>query len=261
MPITSDAVARFLVRLGHLDFSDFGHLPLPELQRISASPDAGRLFQQAVSGSPLLLFRLRQTCPDLQPIGCPPAEAAAARNRLTRMFALELLREKAPPLYDALPWNAWDTDIVASRYRLWRTKVLVQGEHAAFTAASLPRTAGLYVLETSARVRRYVERKCVLEKVKHLCVLDPTPGAIPLPDRSLNLAVVGPSLGPDPEQTLAELERVVASVLLLFTRPGAEDLIEDGWLGQRGFTPDRVRVADTTRPCWWRIPAGLTETR
>lgn len=253
-------ISGFLIRLGHLDFSDFGHLPLPELQRISALPDAGRLLPQAVSGSPLLLSRLRQTCPELQPIGCPPAKAAAARDRLTRMFALELLREKAPPLYDALPWNAWNTGIVARRYRLWRTKVLVQGEHAAFTAASLPRTAGLYVLEASARIRRYIERKCALEKVKRLCVLEPDPNSIPLADRSVDLAIFGPSLGPDPEQTLAELERVATSVLLLFTRPGAEDLIEDGWLGQRGFTPDRVRVGGTTRPCWWWTPASLTET-
>jgi hypothetical protein len=255
------AASGLLVRLGHLNFSDFGHLPVPELQRISALPDARRLLPEALCCSPTLLFRFRQTCTDLQPVSCPPARAAAAQERLTRLFALELLREKAPPLYDALPWNAWDTGIVASRYRLWRTKVLVQGEHAPLTAARLPRTAGLYVLETSARIRRYVETKCEQERVKHLCVLEAGPDSIPLTDRSVDLAVIGPSLGPDPEQTLAELGRVACGTLLLFTRPGTEHLIEDSWLAERGFTQDRVRVADTTRPCWWRIPAGLTDTR
>jgi hypothetical protein len=249
-----------LVRLGQLDFTDFGHLPLPELKRVSALPEANRLLPQALSSSPLLLFRFRQAWPDLKPVSCPPADVAAARNRLTRAFALELLREKAPPLYDALPWNAWDTGIVAREYRLWRTKVLVQGEHAPFTAANLPRTAGLCVLEISARIRRYVERKCALARVKHLSVLDSASSSVPLPDRSIDLAIVGPSLGSDPERTLAELERVATSVLLLLIRPGAEELIESRWLGQHGFTPDHVRVADTTRPCWWRIPAGLTET-
>ncbi|UCG42343.1 MAG: hypothetical protein JSU73_10785 [candidate division WOR-3 bacterium] len=234
---------------------------MPELQRIPALPAVRRLLSQALCCSPALLFRFRQTCPDLQPVSCQKARAAAAQARLTRLFALELLREKAPPLYDALPWNAWDTGFVASRYRLWRTKVLVQGEQAPFTAARLLRTAGLYVLETSARIRRYIETKCEMEGVRNFCVLEAAADSIPLADRSVDLAVIGPSLGPDAEQTLAELGRVADGTLLLLTRPGTEDLIEDGWLAERGFTQDRVRVADTTRPCWWRIPAGLTDIR
>jgi len=169
------------------------------------------------------------------------------------MFALELLREKAPPLYDALPWNAWDTGVLVGRFRLWRTKVLVQGEQACFTAARLPRTAGLYVFETSARIRRYIERKCELERVRHFSVLVPDAGAIPLADRAVDLAVVGPSLGPEPEQTLAEFERVACSILLLFTRPGSKDLIDDDLIAEHGFTPDQIRVAGEARPCWWRF--------
>ena len=80
------SVSRSLIRLGHLDFADFNFMPLPELKRLSALPDADKLLSQALTNSPLLLYRFREVRPDLAPSGCQPTEAATARSRLTRMW-------------------------------------------------------------------------------------------------------------------------------------------------------------------------------
>jgi hypothetical protein len=259
LAINRDTAPGFIVRFGHLRFSDFSRLTAEDLRHISTDVEAGRLLTHALCGSPHLLRRFRRAVPELTCVETSPSAAATAQARLVNLFALVLLREKAPPLYDALPWNTWNIGSVARRYKLWRTKTLVHGEHTPHTAANLARTAGLHVLEPSAAIRSYVERKCEIEKVKHLRLSGAVLDHIPLPDGSIDLAIVGPGLGSDPDRSFPELERVASSILLLQNRPGSESILADEWLVEHGFVSDRVQTGTGTRPCWWRMSTSLTE--
>ncbi len=186
------------------------------------------------------------------------AETEKAKQHLVHRFAFELLREKSPPLYDALPWYDWDFSIVTRRFRLWRTRLLLYGEGMSVTLAGCRRTAGVCVLEPLEATARYIESKGRLENVKRLRVIRTTLEQIPLKPGSVDLALVGPSLGKNPEPALAELERVARNILLLCLRPGAESP-DDNRLRNHGFIPDQVRSGRTgaTRPCWWRLSDSL----
>ncbi len=244
-----------------LSFSDFGLLEPDTVRQVLTDPQAQLHLGPALSNSPRVLFHFVRSCPDLEEQlldavnatpASDPAGTAAARRALVRAFAFELLREKSPPLYDALPWNDWDISAITCRFRLWRTRLLIAGEFATVLPVRLRRTAGLYVLEPLPIIRRYIRKKAAREDVKRLVVVPGTLDHIPAEVGPVDLAVVGPTLGTDPEQGLAQLKRTAATVLLVRTRPGAPPL-PDRWLLGHGFIPDRVRINPTGRDgrCWW----------
>jgi len=162
------------------------------------------------------------------------------------------LRAKAPPLYDALPWNDWDFAIVRQRVRVWQTRFLLSGAGTTVVVSRLRRCAGVYVVEPLPRLGRYIEEKGRKEKVKRLSVITTTLDTIPLPSGSADLAIIGGGLGANPAAALAELKRVAARTLLVDCDPWQE-LPPAEWLQERGFQKDKVRVQGLgLRPCWWQ---------
>lgn len=209
------------------------------------------------------------------------ADGRAAQARLVRHFALLLLKHKSPPLYDCLPWHDWDFSIVTRSYPLWRTRFLLAGEGTTTLISRLPRTAGVYVIEPLDVIRRYVAQKAQLDGIRRFRVLPQSPipnphflFPIPLPDSSVDLAVVGSGVGPEGDchpisggtaiqfpfggnwwlsrfpLFLRELERVARSVLLVENCPLFPPLPAEV-LAARGFEPGAVSVTGLgERPCW-----------
>ena len=255
-----------LVRLGHLCFDDFLLLSPQTLDFGPWTSDLASDWSLALNNAPSVLLHLRRTANlqsticNLQSDGSHPclsaSAIASAQARLVHAFAYELLRAKAPPLYDALPWHDWDFSIVARRFKLWQTRFLLAGDGATVAMCRCRKSAGVYVLEPSEAIARYIERKAALERVRRLRVLHSslTP-SLPLPSDSVDLAIVGSCLDPETANwklVTDELLRVAANVLLIENSPLTPPLPETP-LAAAGFKPDSVAVSGLgPRRYWWK---------
>ena len=261
-----------LVRLGHLCFDDFLLLSAETLDIGHWTSDLAFDWAVALNNAPHVLAHFRRSESVLTSSFCnlasdfvPPLEQIrAAQSRLVHAYAYDLLRAKAPPLYDALPWHDWDFSIVSRRFRLWQTRFLLAGDGTTVTMCRCRKSAGVYVLEPDEAIARYIERKAALEKIRRFRLVSPKPQApglkplseIPLPDNSVDLAVIG-SVPPldtgNWKLVIRELLRVAASVLIVECSPLVPPLTETPLI-DAGFRPDSVAVSGLgPRRCWWRL--------
>jgi hypothetical protein len=257
-----------LVRLGRLCFDDFLLLAPETLDTNHWTPDLLSDWRIATNNTPHILKHLRLRIADLGFASTTVDSIRAAQARVVSTFALDLLKAKAPPLYDALPWQDWDFSIVAKRFKLWQTRFLLAGDGATVTVCRCRRSAGVYVVEPNAAIAGYVERKAMIAKVRRFLLLSRKPQAaslklsgIPLPDNSVDLAVIGsvPSLETDSWQlVLQELRRVSPNVLLVENNPLVQPL-DDKLLADSGFRLASVEVRGPgQRRCWWLLRHSIT---
>ena len=254
-----------LVRLGHLRFDDFLLLdPRALASSFILHPSSLADWSLALNNAPNLFYHFSRLIPDLSFTLHPSslADITAAQSRLVHVFAYDLLRAKAPPLYDALPWQDWDFSIVTKRFRLWQTRFLLAGDGTTVTMCRCRKSAGVYVLEPCETIARYTELKAAMEKVRRFRLLrtaasSPNPQSlipIPLPDHSVDLAVIGSCADQaiDGWELVArELLRVAANVLLIENNPLAPPLTE-AMMANSGFRPDAVDASGLgPRRCWW----------
>jgi hypothetical protein len=265
-----------IVRLGHLRFHDFLLLdPHVLASSFILHPSSLPDWSLALNNAPHVLTHFRRSANlqsaicNLQSDGVRPclstSSIASAQSRLVHAFAYELLREKAPPLYDALPWQDWDFSVVTKRFRLWQTRFLLAGEGTTVTMCRCRKSAGVYVLEPCETIARYSERKAALENIRRFRLLRSslTP-SLPLPSSSVDLAILGSSSELETRNSklvTAELLRVSANVLLLENSPLVPPLTEPPLL-DAGFRPDTVAVSGLgPRRCWWRMSGDRPGSR
>lgn len=257
-----------MVHWGRLAFRDFTRLDPVDVRRLLADPGNLPLLSTASNNAPDILLWLLRACPDLRerllPLGRDSASLATtaiahAREELVWRHAFVLLRAKSPALYDCLPWHDWDIGAVTGRFRIWRTRILVASECASVTACRLNRSAGVWVLTPYVDLGRYIATKAARCGVRRLAILNAELEQVALPNRSVDLAIVGPNLGSRPESSLAELHRLARTVLYVAPRPDAEPPV--ALLERTGFIPDSLRLTQMNieRPCWWLKPPALTD--
>jgi hypothetical protein len=268
-----------LVRLGHLCFDDFLLLGKRGLSGESSSfeglypfpPELTSDWALALNNAPHILLHFCRSDAALASSLCTRAsdfvpaleDIRAAQSRLVLAFAYDLLRAKAPPLYDALPWHDWDFSIVARRFKLWQTRFLLAGDGTTVTMCRCRKTAGVYVVEPDETIARYTETKAALEKVRRFRLLPPSSSSpnpqplapVPLPDASVDLAIIGsvPSLETGHWSLVTrEMRRISRNVLLVENNPLAPPL-DEKLLNDAGFLPDSVAVSGLgPRRCWWK---------
>jgi hypothetical protein len=255
-----EAIRQWLVRHGHLCFDDFLLIEPETMDFGHWTPNMSSDWALATNNAPHIQVRFHPSHCNLQTADCKlePSlgDVQAAQQRLIAHFAYELLRAKAPPLYDALPWHDWDFSIVAKRFKLWQTRFLLAGDGTTVTMCRCRRSAGVYVVEPDEIIARYVERKAQAEKVRRFRLLRSsiTP-SLPLPFFSVDLAILGSVSSLDTDNwrlVIDELIRVAANVLLIENNPLALPL-PDTPLAAIGFKPDSVVVSGIgPRRCWWK---------
>lgn len=270
-PGAQSDVRTSLVRVGHLCFDDFLLLSAETLDTGHRTPDLTCDWTLATNNAPHIEYHFRSGDRGLQPANCRPAagppslaDILAAQQRLVTHFALDLLKAKAPPLYDALPWQDWDFSIVARRFKLWQTRFLLAGDGTTVAMCRCRKSAGVYVLEPCETIARYIERKAALERIRRFRLVRHKPQApslkplseIPLPDNSVDLAVIGSCLDLETgnwKLATDELQRVAANVLIVENSPLSSPLAEAP-MTDVGFRPDTVDVSGIgPRRCWWRL--------
>jgi len=273
------AVRQWLVILGHLCFDNLLLLdPRVLASSLILHPSSIADWPLALNNAPHVLLHFSRSDAALASSLCTPAsdlasaasvgqrvpvleDIRAAQTRLVHTFAYQLLRAKAPPLYDALPWHDWDFSIATKRFPMWKTRFLLAGDGTTVTMCRCRKSAGVYVIEPDGTIARYIERKAEIEKVRRFRLLSHKPQAtsiklseVPLPDNSVDLAIIGslPHLQPaDCRLVTQELARVSRSVLLIENNPLAAPL-DDKLLTDSGFRPASVEVRGLgQRRCWW----------
>ncbi len=255
-----EAIRQWLVRLGHLCFDDFLLIEPETMDFGHWTPNISSDWALAANNAPHIQVRFPPSHCNLQTANCElePSlgDVQAAQQRLVAHFAYDLLRAKAPPLYDALPWHDWDFSIVAKGFRRWQTRFLLAGDGTTVTMCHCRKSAGVYALEPYATIARYTERKAGLEKVRGFRLLRSSLApSLPLPSSSVDLAIIGslPHLQTaDCQLAIQELVRVSRNVLLMENNPLAPPLPETQ-LAAAGFKPDSVAVSGIgQRRCWWK---------
>lgn len=265
-----EAIRQWLVRLGQLCFDDLLLIdPGLVASALSLHPSSLADWSLALNNAPHVALHSRSSNCNLQSADCklaprPPslADVHAAQQRLVARLAYDLLRAKAPSLYDALPWHDWDFSIVTRQFKLWQTRFLLAGDGTTVVMCRCRKSAGVYVVEPDKTIARYVERKAEIEKVRRFHLLDHKPQAasvklseIPLPSGSVDLAIVGsvPSLETGHwKPAIRELLRVGSDVLVVENNPLCLPLDEKA-LAEAGFQPAAVTVSALgRRRCWWR---------
>jgi hypothetical protein len=247
-----EAIRQWLVRLGHLCFDDFLLLPPLTLDCEHWNPNMAYDWGLAVNNAPHIQRHFGFQPADLRLPEVTIENIRAAQARLVSAFAYDLLRAKAPPLYDALPWHDWDFSIVAKRFKLWQTRLVLAGDGTTVTMCRCRKSAGVYVIEPDKTIAGYTERKAAIERTRRFKLLRTGLNRIPLPDCSADLAVIGSVQEELTASALAELERVAANALLIENNPLAQPLPEDP-LAAAGFKPDSVVVSGIgPRRCWWK---------
>ncbi len=260
------AIRQWLVRLGSLNFNDFLLLTPQTLDFGLRTSDLASDWSLALNNAPDILDHFRFAIPDFRlpdSSECHSTianrqssieEIHAAQQRLVTRFALDLLKAKAPPLYDALPWNDWDFSIVAKRFPLWKTRLLLAGDGTTVTACRCRKSAGVYVLEPDETIARYIEAKCTKEKVRRFKVIRAPLDRIPLPDGSVDVVVVGSASAlqtANCKPVIHELLRVSTNILVVECSPLAPPL-DQPWLAAGGFVSETVEVRGLgPRPCHW----------
>lgn len=242
----------FCVRLGRLDGSDFGLLDSHTCARLFADPESKPLLGPALGGDPLTLHRLSRACPGLADrawglagTAAGPAERDRCRGELVRRWCLELLRAKAPPLYDALPWFELDLAPLLREFRPWRSQVMLTGNGAPALLFRFPRTAGATVVEPVEPVARYCEQRVKFERIRNARVARTPLEELAPTTRPFDLALCGwpPFAAPGPA-----LERICAAArtaaLLEFGPAGKPP--DAGLLARLGFEPLELALADGT---------------
>jgi hypothetical protein len=250
------AIREWLVRLAHLCFDDFLLLEPETMDFGHWTPEFISDWSIAINNAPHIQRHFGFQIADCRLSEPTIDNIHAAQSRLVHLFAYELLRAKAPPLYDALPWHDWDFSIVVKRFRLWQTRFLLAGDGTTVTMCRCRKSAGVYALESCATIARYVERKAELEKIRRFRLLRSSLApSLPLPSSSVDLAIIGslPYLQTaDCQLALQELVRVSHNVLLMENSPLAPPLPETQ-LAAIGFKPDSVSVSGIgQRRCWWK---------
>ncbi len=252
------ALRQALVRLGRLDFDDFRLLPPEAVRQALSDPDTLDDWQLALNNAPHILVHFRRCCSAWSLVirQSSLADIASAQSRLVLHHALLLLREKAPPLYDALPWHEWDFSTVTKKYRLWQTRLFLAGDGTSAILPVLRKSAGAVVFEPSSTLARYVQRKAELERIRRFRLL---PASLPLSlaPGSFDLAIIGsiPWLPTaEGQQVISEALRITRDVLVVENNPLVRPLPKDRLTGL-GLEFGTVRVAGLgLRPCWWRRP-------
>jgi len=264
VPAQTVALARALIRLGSLTFDDFLLLDAGTARAALDRPAMRTLLPVALVDRPHLLGHFMRSSPGqsgwladavIAARGGAPASPDEARRALTESFACELLREKSPPLYETLPWHDWDFGEVARRFPPWRTRFLLAGDSSSVTMAHCRRTAGVFIVEPLASIRDYLARKAALLGLRRFELIAGGAQAIPLPDRSVELAIATADPGLVTDASLAELGRVAQSSLVVCARPGSG---LDARLARRhSLTPGSLSVAPAggTVRCWWAATA------
>jgi hypothetical protein len=271
------AVRQSLVRLGHLCFDDFLLLSPATLDSDGKwglspfSPELASDWSLALNNAPHVSRHFRFQIADCR---FPDSSVVnrqlsvegihAAQQRLVTRHAYDLLRAKAPPLYDSLPWHDWDFSIVTKRFKLWQTRFLLAGDGTTVAMCRCRKSAGVYVVEPNEAIARYTERKAALEKVRRFQLLrsvvsSPGPKSlvpIPLPDNSVDLAIVGSAPSLDTEDwklVTRELLRISHNVLLVENSPLAPALAAAS-LHTEGYVSEIVEVRDLgPRSCHWNL--------
>jgi hypothetical protein len=254
-----------LVRLGRLAFDDFCLLDELTLRSVvnlqSTIFNLQFLWPLALSNAPHVLNHLKSELPDLDPAlyrwpDAPSLERIhQAQDALVRCCAFELLRAKAPPLWDALPWNEWDFESVIKRFQLWRTRFLLAGDGTTVVLPRLRKSAGVVIHEPLPFLRRYLEGKAAKEKVRRLrfLTIDPLdPGSLE-PILPADVALFGSPSLPSFSVTQSLAPFISIRHLFLVENNPLRVPLDPAEMKTLGFIRSEVEVRNLgPRPVWTR---------
>ena len=214
--------------LDWLDVSDLSFNTLLLLERVQLGwlPDWVDEKQLAVAlrANPHVEWYMRHKNPRLNPwldrvLAHSPAGDAdgAVQVEQYRQAEIHIMRQLNdllvyavdPAIYDDQPFLGWDdfelTEIVGFS---GKRVVDVGAGTGRLTLLAAPDAAVVWAVEPVANLRRYLREKAEARGFDHVFPVDGLITAIPFPDDFADVTMAGHVFGDDPEEELAEMERV-----------------------------------------------------
>lgn len=257
----------WLVQLGQLGFDDFCLLDSQTLAAVFAAnrqlPPAEwqGCWAVALTNAPHILCHLKIELAGFDPAcyAWPEGELTLARidqakAKLVQRCAFELLRVKAPPLWDALPWNEWKFEPILRQFPPWRNRWLLAGDGTNVILPRLRKSAGVIVVEPLPLLRRYLHAKAAKERVRRLCILDPSELKMPHSGPATDVALFG-SFSLPTAAGVRSFEPLLSipNIFVVENNP-LRPALDAAEMARLGFVYSQVEVRGLgVRPLWTRM--------
>jgi SAM-dependent methyltransferase len=207
----------------------------------------------ALRANPVVEWYLRHKCPEISSwvdgvmAGESPhgeREENDGRIRQSEEEILNTINDLVvyavdPAVYDALPFNAWDSD----ELRLlvdWHGKTVIDvgsgTGRQAFVVAETGAHA-VFAVEPVGNLRRYIKQKAQERGLRNVFTVDGLITDLPFPDGFADVTIGGHVFGGDPPAEYAELKRVTRLGGMVILCPGSSstEMAAHEFLVERGF--------------------------
>jgi SAM-dependent methyltransferase len=226
--------------LNWLDVSPLSFNNLLLLERVQLSWFPGWVPEKelaaALQANPAVEWYMRHKCPDLNewldqvkrlvPIGLMDARHIhMAEYKVLHVIQDLLVYVVDPAIYDAQPFNQWDSAELTSLVDFTgKTVIDIGAGTGRLSLVAAEKAAAVFAVEPVANLRRYLKEKAREKGHQNVFVVDGTITDIPFPDGFAEVTMGGHVFGDDLQAEYQEIMRV--------TRPGGM-IILMGCSGQK----------------------------
>jgi SAM-dependent methyltransferase len=191
----------------------------------------------ALRANPVVEWYVRHKCPELN--GWVDELMASKTTQGNRGESAERIRQAEeailntlndlvvyavdPAIYDALPFNAWDSDELRMLVD-WHAKTVIDVGSGTGRLAFVAAEAGahaVFAVEPVGNLRRYIMEKAHEGGLRNVFAVDGLITDLPFPDGFADVTMGGHVFGGDPPAEYAELKRVTRLGGMIILCPGS----------------------------------------
>ena len=261
-----------------MDTSDLPFDALLLLERVQLSWFPGWVPERdlaiALRAHPTVAWYLRTKCPQIASwvdgiVDATPAEHtdASADPAIVRDAERSVLRSITdllvyaidPSIYDAQPFLGWNSRELTGLVDFASKRVIDVGcgtGRLTFAVADIAET--VFAVDPVANLRRYVKEKAAERRLSNVFAVDGLITDLPFPAGFADVTMGGHVFGDDPDDELAELQRVTRAGGTVILCPGNDDVDDDrhALLTAAGFSWARFEEpTDGMKRKYWRTLA------
>lgn len=224
----------------------------------------------ALSAHPAVAWYFKHKCPETAswvdaviaaaPRGLSHEEVRSAEKTVLASCNDMVVYAIDPTVYDAQPFLKWDSNELLSTADFRGKTVLDIGSgtgRLALTVAGLART--VYAVEPVANLRRYVMEKAQAAGHTNVYAVDGLLTQIPFSDAFADITMAGHVFGDDPEEEIAEAERVTKPDGMVIGCPGngnADNAMHEAFLAHGYEWSSFEQPRDGIKRKYWKTMAA-----
>lgn len=232
-------------------------------------------FALALGANPSVQWYIRHKCPEIvewldrldldKAMTATPAQVRVAELAVLKRLGDLMVYALAPEVYDSLPHLGWDSRELTDLVDFAGKRVIDVGAGTGRLALVAAESAdAVFAVEPVGRLRDYLRGKARSMGITNVYPVDGLVTDMPFPDGFADVVMGGHVFGDDPEDELAELERVTVLGGIVILCPGNRDEDNDihALLTAEGYSwASFVQPVDGGRRKYWRVQSSVIQVR